>query len=359
MADSGGHWKTLAEAAKLTASTKIPGVFEEDIKLNPMLDFFPVAQAAGTGLKIEWLREKTTTEDAVLEADIGDQLTWSDDVEYDEAEATLRTVYIQRKLNNYVQKIYGTYNDYKAQMLLECEKGLKRKLNDRLVYADTTYGGSPTQFDGLHALAAEKGTPNSDTVRTYSDLNLDQEDEALSLNLLRLAVYAGKLGWDAIWVPPVLGIRFDEAYEERGLLSTVSYAAVGIQSMLTRGFNDIGKPITYFSGIPVQRTDYLVAEQTNTGTGATANKRAKYTSGTRTYSVFLVHYGNLMEKKPGICFAYGGTEGAGDLYRLDVFDKLEDYDCGGYRLVSYATMLLSSTPCLGRIHDIYDLPLVV
>ena len=32
MADSGGHWKTLAEARKLTDSTKIPGVFETDIK---------------------------------------------------------------------------------------------------------------------------------------------------------------------------------------------------------------------------------------------------------------------------------------------------------------------------------------
>jgi len=43
---SGGHWKTLAEAQKLTQSTKIPGVFEEDIKRNNPLERIPVAQAA-------------------------------------------------------------------------------------------------------------------------------------------------------------------------------------------------------------------------------------------------------------------------------------------------------------------------
>ena len=38
MANSGGHWATLAEAQKLTQSTKIPGVIEEDVKRNNPLD---------------------------------------------------------------------------------------------------------------------------------------------------------------------------------------------------------------------------------------------------------------------------------------------------------------------------------
>ena len=105
MADSGGHWKTLAEAAKLTQSMKIPGVYEEDIKRNNPLDRISVAQAAHTGLKIEWLRESTTTEDAVTEIDIGEQLSWSDDIEYTEHEMTLRRVYIQRKLDHYLPGI--------------------------------------------------------------------------------------------------------------------------------------------------------------------------------------------------------------------------------------------------------------
>src|SRR3990172_1160495 len=172
MADSGGHWLNLAEAKKLTQSTKIPGVFEQDVKRNNPIDRVPVAQAAGTGLKIEWLRENTTTEDAVTGADPGGALSWADDVEYTEVESTLRYVYIQRKLDRYVQNIYGTYNDYKMQVLAEMEKGLKRKLGDRFIYGDETYGGSPTQWDGLHALAATHGATPGTGVNV--NLNIDQ-----------------------------------------------------------------------------------------------------------------------------------------------------------------------------------------
>ncbi len=358
MANSGGHWKTLAEAQKLTQSTKIPGVFEEDVKRNNPLERFPVAQAAGTGLKIEWLREKTVTEDDVMEAASGDQLSWSEDVEYTEVESTLRYVYIQRKLDRYVQNIYGTFNDYKAQVLLEAEKGLKRKLGDRLVYADTTYGGGATQFDGIHALVAERGTPNSDTVRTYSDLNFDQENEALSLLSLRTVIDAMKLGVDEILVPGCIGIRLDAAFEEKGFVGLATGTA-GSLALLSRGYNDLGKPILFYAGIPIVRTDYLVAEQAGTGTGASSDARTKYATGTRNYSIFFLKYGNVMDKQPGVCFAYGGTEGAGDLYELWTWDRLEDYNAAGMRLDSYGAVLLGSTMGLARIHDVLDSAVVV
>ena len=363
MASSGGHWKTLAEAQKLTQSTKIPGVFEEDVKRNPPLERVPVAQAAGTGLKIEWLREKSTVEAAVVEAAQGDQLVWGEDIDYTEVESTLRYVYIQRKLDRYNQNIYGTYNDYKAQSLLECEKGLKRKCSDRFIYADTTYGGSPTQWDGAHALAAEKGTPNAAATVTYSDLNLDMETGALSLALLRRMIDAMKQGIDEIWVPPQIGIRIDSAYGESSFITDTGEALQtivrGDRSMLTRGLNEIGMPINFFMGIPIIRTDYLVAEADGTGTGATSNARGKWASSTRCYSLFGVKFGNVMEKEPGICFAYGGMEGAGDLYELFTWERLEDYNAGGMRLDSYGTVLLGSTMCLGRIFDITDAAVVI
>jgi hypothetical protein len=357
MADSGGHWKTLAEAQKLTSSTKIPGVFEEDVKRNNPVERTPVAQASGTGKKIEWLREKTTVEDAVAETDIGDQLTWSDDVEYTEVESTLRRVYVQRKLDHFVEGIYSTYNDYKAQVLLESEKGLKRKIGDRFVYGDYTYGGSPSQWDGIHALAAEKGTPNAAATTTYSDLNLDCATSALSLILLRRMIDAMKHGIDELWMSPTLALRFDQAYAEYGFRTDTGEALQTIVhgdiSLLTRGLSDIGKPIMYFMGIPIIRTDYLVKEEDGTGTGASSNARAKYSS-TAGYSIFGVKFGDVMAREPGICFGYGGTEGQGDLYKLVPFAELEDFDAGGIRLVTYGTVLLGSTLCLGRIFDITD-----
>ena len=359
MAESGGHWKTLAEAQKLTQSTKVPGVFEEDIKRNNILERMPVAQAAGTGKKIEWLRENGTMEDAVTETSIGTQLSWAADIEYTEVESTLQTLYVQRKLDHYVEGIYGSYTNYQAQMLLEAEKGLKRKVGDRLIYSDTTYGGSPTQFDGFHALAAERGTPWV-SGGTGNKLNMDMASGALSLHYLRVMLDAMKLGADEILVPGCIGMRFDEAYEERGFAGSIAgdFTERGIRSYLTKGLNDMGKPIMYFGGVPIIRTDYLLAEQDGTGTGATENARAKYSS-TEAWSIFIVKYGNLMERDPGICYGYGGTEGQGDFYKMRMWDDLEDFDAAGIRLINYGTVLLGSTLCLGRIFDVTDAAIVV
>jgi len=355
MADSGGHWKTLAEAQKLTQSTKIGGVIEEDIKRNPILERMPVAQASGTGLKIEWLREKTTTEDAVVNIDIGDQLSWSDDVEYTEVETQLRRCYIQRKLDHFLPNIYGTYNDYKAQVLLECEKGLKRKINDKIFYGDTTYDGTPTQWDGL---VAERGTPNSSSVRTAGgDLNFDSASAGLSLWALRSVIDAMKHGTSEILVPGPIGIRIDASYEEQGWVGLASGTS-GSLALLTRGYNEIGQPINFFAGLPIIRTDFLVGEEDGTGTGATSNKRAKYSTDL-TYSVFLVKYGMVMNREPGISFGFGGTEGQGDLYKLVLFPDLEDYDASGQRLITYGTVMLGSTLCLARLADVDDVAIVV
>lgn len=349
---SGGHWKTLAEAQKLTQSTKIPGVFEEDVKRVNPLEKVAVAQAAGTGLKIEWLQENTTTESAVIEAAVGQQLVWGEDMEYTERESVLRYIYIQRKLDRYVQNIYGTFNDYRAQVLLESEKGLKRRIGDRIIYGDTTYGGTPTQWDGLHALVAERGTPNSATVVANSDLNLDNEDAGLKLSLLRRMIDAMKFGCDELWVPSEIGIRIDAAYAERGFYTeSRDEPTHGDISLLTRGMNEIGRPIMYFAGIPIIRTDYLVDEESNTGTGATSNKRAVYTSD-RTFSIFGIRHGNVMAKEAGVTFAFGGTENVGDFYEIFTWERLEDYNAGGMRMDSYGTLLLGSTLCLGRIHDV-------
>ena len=352
MAASGGHWATLAEAQKLSQSTKIPGVFEEDIKRNNPIERVPVAQAAGTGLKIEWLREDSVIDEAVAEKDIGDQLSWAEDVTYTEVEATLRYLVIQRKLDRFVQNIYGTYTDYKAQVLLEMEKGCKRKIGDRLIYGDTTYGGTPTQFDGLHALAAERGSAWAGS-GANSKLNMDMGNAALSLNYIRNMVDAMKYGVNEIWMPPQLGLRFDAAYDERGFTYAVSSSENFHYSLITRGINEIGMPILYFMGIPIIRTDYLVQEDDGTGLGSDARA-----SGTDNYSIFLVTLGNVMAREPGLTYAFGGTEALGDFYELWTWDRLEDYNAGGMRMDTYGTVLLGSTLCLGRIIDISDAAIV-
>ncbi|KKM20489.1 hypothetical protein LCGC14_1644930 [marine sediment metagenome] len=185
----------------------------------------------------------------------------------------------------------------------------------------------------------------------------DIEDGALSLFALRTVLDAMVFGTDEIWVSKEIGIRFDAAYEEKGFVGLKADTA-GSLALLTRGYNDIGKPILFFAGIPIIRMDYLLAEESNTGTGATSNARAKYSSD-KTYSIFLIKRGNVMEREPGICYGFGGTEGLGDLYELVMFDKLENYHAGGIRLVNNGTVMLGSTKCMARIFDVDDLALVV
>jgi hypothetical protein len=351
----------LTEAQKLTQSTKIPGVFEEDIKRNNPLDRIAVSQAANSGLKIEWLQEKSTSvtdlEAAASETDIGDQLSWTDDVEYTERESTLRRIVVQRKLDNYNAMIYSTYNNYEKIVLMEMEKALKRKCGDRIIYGDTTYGGSPTQFDGFHSLAAERGTAYT-AGSAYNKLNIDGGEAGLSLYLLRVLINAMKYGVDEILLPSEIGIWLDAAYQEKGFAGLAT-ATAGNLTFLTQGWTEIGKPMLFFMGIPLVRTDFLLAEQQNTGTGASSNARAKWSSGDKGYSLFAVKYGDVMAKQPGICFAYGGTEGAGDLYALDYFDKLEDYDAKGMRMKTYGSVLLGTTLALGRIWDMEDVAITV
>ncbi|KKM90794.1 hypothetical protein LCGC14_1234970 [marine sediment metagenome] len=363
MADSGGHWNNLAAAQKLTQSMKIPGVFEEDIKRNNPLDRLQVGQAGHSGLKIEWLREKPSAvsaiEAAVAEITIGTQLSWTEDVDYDEKEASLRTTYIQRKLDHFLPGIYGTYNNYEARVLLESEKGLKRKLGARIIYGDNTYT-SALQMDGIHALAAENGNPWATTNSTtlgYDPKNIDMLDAAFSLKALRTQVDAMLHGVDEIWAPYEIIRRLDASYQERGFAGSQYDHSLAFVSM---GFNELGKRVLFWDGIPVIRTDYLVAEDDNTGTGASSDARGLYASGDRAYSIFCIKHGNVMNQEPGLSYAYGGpTQAQGDLYKLVRFPELEDYDAGGMRLVNYSTLLLGSSLTLGRIFDILDSPIVV
>lgn len=350
MADSGGHWANLAAAQKLTQSTKIPGVIEEDIKRNNPIERVAVAQAAKTGLKIQWLREVpanvATLENAVAEVTIGEQLVWTEDVDYAEKEATLQRSYIQRKLDKFVEGIYGTYNNYEVIMLGECEKALKRKVGARLLYADDNTSG---QFNGCHAWARE----------TSGDLNIDNGEVGLSLLNLRTGVDAMKHGCDELWMPFEIMRHMDAAYQEKGFAG-LAYNVSGNLGYLTLGYNELGKRVLFWDAIPIIRTDFLVAEQANVGLAATAaSVRTLYASGTKMYSTFGVKHGNVLAQQPGLTYAYGGTEGAGDFYKLVRFPELENYDAGGIRLVNYGAVLLGSSLCLSRIADITDVAITV
>lgn len=339
-----GHWNSLAEAQKLTQSQLIPGVVEEIIKRENIIERMPVALALGKTIK--WVRENKTLEDDVANVTTGTQLSWTSSMTYEEMETALKQCVIQRVLDKFIPEVYGTINNYEAQALWEMKKGMLRNLGDKLIYDDITYGADTTlEWDGLHALAA---------VQTGTNLDIDNgtgESGGLSLHNVRKVLNEMKGGCDAIFCPYEIGIRWDEAYEEAGFTSLKADTA-GAFSLITRGMDSLGKPLYYFAGVPIIRTDYLVAEQNGVGDGS--NLRAKHSSGVATYSLFFIKFGDIFAGNPGLTMGFGNPEMANQFYTIELFDKLEDYVARGIRLYTWAAPLLGSKLSLGRIFDVGD-----
>jgi len=314
-------------------------VIEEDIYRNNILDRIPVAQASGKSIK--WNRESSVMDADISNIDIGDQLSWSASMTYEQMEVALKRKYVQRILDHFVPDVYGTINNYEAQVLWEMKKGIIRRLGDDIIYDDLTYGTK--EFDGMHALAA---------VQTGTDLDLEQSG-ALSLGNLRKQHDAMKHGVDFCYIPYLIARRIDAAYQEAGLAQLASGTA-GTMGMISYGVDDTGKRITYFDGVPFLRTDFLVSETADTGEGSDA--RAKSASGQ--YTLFNIKFGDVFNGEPGLCLGFGNTQMFGQFYKIVLFDELEGYDAGGIRLVSYIAPLLGSKLCLGRVYDITDAEIV-
>jgi len=349
MALSGGHWSTLAEVKKLTQATLIPGSVEEDIKRGNPFEILPMAQANHTGSSIKWLREATTAEDSVADASIGQQTVWTEDVTYDEVERELRICYLQRKLDKYVPSIYQTFNNYEEIVLQDMLRSVKKKLGKKIVYDDYTYDVSAKQMDGLHAIAAESFGEAWD---------IDMGEAALSLDTWRQLKDSMKHGVDFWLVPFWVARRLSAQAQEKGFAGLAT-ATAGTMGTLTWGTNELGQRVGYWDNVPIIPTDFLVAEENDTGKGTDA--RAVYATGTRQYSIFGIKRGNggLGEADPGLKLAFGKTEEDGQFVNLEYFSKLENYIGKGMRIEAYTQLLAGSAMSVGRIFDITDAAILV
>ena len=333
-----GHWSSLAEAQKLVQDILLAGVVEEIVEEGSLLPMLPVFQIDGKTVKYN--RESTLPSAAFY--DIGEQIPWTADVSYTaQVTVELKRVLRQDVLDKFMAQTYKNPNDYRSIVISGLRKGCMRTIEDKLLYGDSV-NVSAKEFDGLHYLnAAQTG-----------DLNIDEGEGALSLMNIRKMLDAMKVsqkgrGRVILLMSHELARRIDAYVQEAGIASWVGPASIVFAP------DELGQRVTYFDGIPIVRSDYMVAEQVNTGlTQATA--RAKYSSGTKQYSILGIRFGQIMDG--GVSIGFGGDTGGGpgDFFRMEYFDKLEDYDAEGIRLVAYACMALGSTVSLGRIADITD-----
>lgn len=338
MADSGGHWATLAECEKLTQSELLAGVVDEDPKRGNLLPLLPVRQAMG--ISIKWNRSNARR--TATRVSVGSQLTWSDNVTYTEVESKLSIFTDQTPLNKFVRDVYGTINNYAAQQMLELRVGLMETQEDAVVYDDVDYNA--LHIRGLHHWAVDS---------TGTDLDIDEGEGPLSVMNMRVVVDAMRNGVDFILMPFCIRRQLSAFYQEAGR------TAPSLMGSFMWAPNQAGIPIAFWDGIPIVCSDYLVAEQANTGVGA--NTRAKRTSGTNMYSVFFIKKGApaMLTQDPGLILAFGGdTNQSGEFFRPEYFEKLEGYDAAGVRLTSYIGMLAGSKFAIGRIYDITNTPVI-
>jgi len=316
-----GYWANLAEAVKLVQDKLvIAGLIEEVIKEGHLLPKLPVF--AIDAKSIVYNREKTLPTAEFV--DIHEQLEWKTGVEYTQVSLELKRIVRQSILDHFIMKTYKNPNDYKALVLSELRKGVMHFLEDKLIYGNSST--NPKEFDGLHALAA-----------AGCALDID-EGGPLSLANLRAAIDAVKPKPDLILMPFELQRRMDAAMFEAGITA-------GAIIRVATDVRGIGERLTYFEGIPILPTDFIVAEQEG-------SPGTKYSSGTKVYPVFVLRFGQLTQG--GLCMAIGGETGGPDFFQVTQLDVLEDYDAGGIRLVAYCALALGSTKALARIYDITD-----
>lgn len=337
-----GHWDTLAEAAKLSNSVLQQGIVETIVEGGQLLPLLPVKQISGSS----YLYNREDSWSASSGADfytVRQQIPWTSDVTYTQVTATLKQIIRQDPLDKFVAQTYNNINDYRAVKLTELAKRMSRFMEHAFIYGDVTYGGAK-EFDGLHALAEENA----------ATLDIDGGETAPSYTNLRALLDACKVDTQhakggrqnvIILMPRILGRFIDASVQEASFVRTNATHSLGY---ISYGQDEFGKRITYFDGIPIVRSDFLVAEQANTGAGS--NKRAAHSSGTAQYSIFVIRFGQSEDGGLSLCF--GGGMGPGMPFERESFDKLEDFNSGGERLVSYLVPLLGAGYCLGRIYDV-------
>ena len=346
-----GHYANLQEAEKLTESYLIGGLVQEYIKNGGILGLtspgLPVAQFSG--LDVSWNREKNLPTASFVDP-IGAILTWQSGQDFDKLTRRLRSIYIQTYLDNYLPEVYQTKNNYRAIQLLADSRAMIERFERSFIYGHQASSAEGLEFDGLHTIASRY--PLNRDNETL-DINMDQDP--LSLHRLRVLTDHMKHGIDYLIMPKALARRFDEYAQEGGVRIDNTQTLVGRMSY---GPDEFGRKVSYWDNIPIIRSDYMLPEIGETGETDATRRAVESSASGAYYSILAVKFGQVYEAQPGVTLAWGNNGGGnGELWKTVVFDKFEDRDAEGIRLVSHMSLLDGSTMAVGRIYDIADAPL--
>lgn len=348
MADAGGHWNNLAEAQKLTQGTLVPGIIEEDISEGGLIGRLPVMQVPGQ--EIIYNRENDLP--VAARAGRGSTFQWQDATTYSQITRELSTGYIQTPLDQFVESQYGNFNNYAAIQAIEDRKALMKLVENDLVYGnDDSTVGDVLQPKGLHQLAALYPQANAGSQESNTNsLNIDEGEAGLQLSNLRALEDSMQHGID-FWLFPYEIARRLDAHVQENAITTSTFGQISF------GINEVGQRVSFWNGVPIVRSRYLVAEEANTGVDTTT-LRAKQSTTANNFSVFAIKMGQVARREPGLSLGFGNSGQQGEFFKTVFFPNLEDFDASGLRNVAYYNLVDGSTMSIGRIYDIIDAAVV-
>ena len=346
-----GHWENLQEAEKLTESILIGGIVQEYVRRGGVLTLsspgLPVAQF--NGLSAKWNREKDVPT-ASFASSIGTVMTWQSGQNFDQLERALKSIYLQTYLDNYLPEVYQTVNNYRAIQLLANKRAMIERIESSLIYGHEASSPGGLEFDGFHTIAS-RYRENYDG----ETLDIDQGENPLSLANLRMLEDHMRHGIDYLIMAKPLARRFDAYVQEAGIVNNASTLGT-----IAFGTDSLGQRITMWNNIPIVRSDWMLAEAANTGSTDASRRGIRAGTDAAMYSILAVKFGNVYEVQPGLTLAWGNNGGGmGELWKTVLFEKFENIDAEGMRLISHMSVLDGSTMAIGRIRDVTDAPLVV
>lgn len=314
-----GFWNSLAEVQKVTNDKFVKGVIAELIEEGGILDRMAVTQIRGT--QLTYNRESTLPAGDFHAP--GDEWTSSQDVTYSQQSATLKIHGDQFEMDAFTKKTYTEPNQPEAIAKQQAAKGLKRRLEDRLIYGSTS--ADANAFNGLHATVAAAQTQNNGSGSTGAGLSL--HNLKVALDLMR----GGKPS--LLLMPRAIGRRIDES----GWGGTTSYPVAGKMG------GDIGMRVESFDGIPIVRSDYMVMTETISGGTFSAK------TGGSTGSIIAVRFGAV--ESGGLSMGLGN-----ELFEEESLNTLPNKNAALFRIFTFLCLVLGSTKAMARIDGILDLP---
>jgi len=344
MALSGGHFENFVEAMKATQPTLVAGYVDDNQKRGNPIDTIATVTGDGTGEQIDWLRKTTDTSTDVKNSGKGTTTVLTEGATFDKQTAYLKQCYKYEALDKFYKSIHKTMNDYEEIQYQSMVNDMLVALGDKVLYDDITYGSDASlEMDGMHALAA---------VSAGEDWDVDAGETALSLMNWRNMADEMRHGIDFWLVPYWLPTYLSAAFQEKGLAGLATGTA-GTMGNVQWNTNQLGTRLLMWDNIPLIPSDYLVAEQANTGVGSDA--RAKYSSGTAMYSLFGVKLrtNGIDKADPGLALAVGtiDNDGTEKMIQLEYFDKLESKIAKALRTSVNSCLINGSKYAICRMFD--------